>query len=449
MMIGRSSKGIAGSFDFEALRCLGVASMGGAGVGECLAAIERIGRDDVESWTAEFGALAERLEHEAVRSSKSGDPVSAAEQWRRASTYYRVGAFYVSADDDRRRRYRRLSRETFHRSLQCVPTQTEVITIPFETAILPGYFVSGGNEKRPTLLILGGYDSTAEELLLWLGNACGLRGWNALVFEGPGQPGALDMNPGLRFRPDYEAPVGAVVDYALSRSNVDPARLAIIGYSFGGYLAPRAAARDARIRAVVADTIGVDIAKAMRMAIPSFLWRLPSPVVDAVFGVATHRSIAARFFLNSAKEAFGIATPSQFLRVWEPYTLWNVQNELTVPILVLLSEDELAEAPKAVLRDTFEFLEGLKAPLSFRVFSRRDGAAAHCQLDSPERVPPVLFPWLDRAVGSTTSLDGDVECDRDNFEKLALMVEKHHGAELATLAARIQQIQAERRNNPH
>jgi alpha-beta hydrolase superfamily lysophospholipase len=439
MRISQHGKGTAGSFDFEAMRCLGVASAGGAGVGECLAAVGRIRRNDVESWTAEFGALAELLEREAARSSRAGDDVSAAEQYRRASTYYRVGAFFAPGKDPRRHRYRRSSRQTFHRALQASPDRTEIVTIPFAGATLPGYFVSAADAPNPTLLVLGGFDSTAEELMLWLGNACGVRGWNALVFEGPGQPGALDMNPGLVFRPDYEAPVGAAVDYALSRSDVDPQRLAIIGYSFGGYLAPRAAACDPRIRAVIANTIAVDVAKAMRMAIPSFFWKLPSRAVDAVFGLMAQRSVAASYFFDNAKEAFGIASPSQFLRAWEPYNLWSVKDKLSAPLLILLSEDELAEAPRAVLEDTLAFLDGLKAPLSVRIFSRAEGAAAHCQLDSPERAPPVLFPWLNRIFSTATPMDDEIERDAEGFAKLALLVEKYHGTAFAASLRRIQE----------
>ena len=58
------------------------------------------------------------------------------------------------------------------------------------------------------------------------GAAAPAYGWNCLMFEGPGQWSALKTNPGLTFRPDYEKPVGAVVDYLLTRSDVDPGRLA-------------------------------------------------------------------------------------------------------------------------------------------------------------------------------------------------------------------------------
>lgn len=146
MQIKLGSKGVAGNFDFEALRCLGIASMGGAGVGECLAAIQRIRRGDVESWISVFGELAERLVREAECSLDDHDDISASKQLKRASTYFRVGSFYCLQQDPRHHSYIRQSRETFHRALACRATRTEIITIQFDGATLPGYFVSSGNE---------------------------------------------------------------------------------------------------------------------------------------------------------------------------------------------------------------------------------------------------------------------------------------------------------------
>lgn len=431
MQIRLGSKGTSGGFDFEALRCLGVASMGGAGVGECLAAVGRVRRNDTESWTREFATLAERLATAATTSLATRDAASAGEQFMRASTYYRVATFYLPPADPRLRIYRRQSRDSFRRALALRAPHAEAIAIPFEGSTLPGYFVSAGNEPRPTLLVLGGFDSSAEELMQWIGLSCAQRGWNALVFEGPGQPGAMDGNPGLVFRPDYEAPVGAVVDHVLGRRDVDPQRIALLGYSFGGYLAPRAAARDPRIHAVIANTIGVDIAAAMRMAIPSLFWKLPEGFVDTTFTALSRVSVTLRFFLERAREAFGVQTPSQFLKVWEPYNLWSVRDELRAPLLVVMTEDEIAEAPRALIEDTLEFLQGLPAPATFRVFTRATGGSAHCQLDSPELLPPLLFPWLndvcppgyvqDRGSGANDAALADVRA----------LIRKHHGQELA------------------
>lgn len=58
---------------------------------------------------------------------------------------------------------------------------------------------------------------------------------------------------GVPFRPDWEAVVTPVLDFALQRPEVDPDRVAIGGRSFVGYLAPRAASSEHRPAACVAD----------------------------------------------------------------------------------------------------------------------------------------------------------------------------------------------------
>jgi cephalosporin-C deacetylase-like acetyl esterase len=74
-----------------------------------------------------------------------------------------------------------------------------------------------------------------------------------LVVADPGQLGALHRNPGLVMRPDYEVPISATVDYLVTRPDVDTERLAIVGYSVGGYLAPLAAAFEPRLKACVSN----------------------------------------------------------------------------------------------------------------------------------------------------------------------------------------------------
>jgi hypothetical protein len=93
----------------------------------------------------------------------------------------------------------------------------EVLQIPFEGVWLPGYFLqpAGADARaRKTVVLLTGFDGTGEELYFQTGQSALERGWNVLIAEGPGQVGALRFHPNLVFRPDYEVPVGAVIDYA-------------------------------------------------------------------------------------------------------------------------------------------------------------------------------------------------------------------------------------------
>lgn len=105
---------------------------------------------------------------------------------------------------------------------------------------------------RKTLLRTGGYDGTCEELFFIIARGALERGYNILMFDGPGQGGALVIQK-LPMRADWEKVVTPVVDYLLTRPDVDSARIALYGGSFGGYLAPRAVAFEHRLAACIAD----------------------------------------------------------------------------------------------------------------------------------------------------------------------------------------------------
>src|SRR5262249_14187930 len=156
---------------------------------------------------------------------RTGNRVSARDAFLRASNYYRMAVFYARHTEARHTRLWQRSRDCFHQMIALNDTSIECVEIDFENAGLPGYFVTGGDAARPTLIALGGLASTMEELYGWIGAVAPAHGWNCLMFEGPGQWAALKTNPGLTFRPDYENPVGAVVDYLLTRPDVDACRL--------------------------------------------------------------------------------------------------------------------------------------------------------------------------------------------------------------------------------
>ncbi|MBV8817921.1 MAG: alpha/beta fold hydrolase [Acidobacteriaceae bacterium] len=57
----------------------------------------------------------------------------------------------------------------------------------------------------------------------------------------------------MHLRRDWEMVVRAAIDFALSKPEIDPKRIVLVGWSFGGFLAPRAAAFEKRIAALIAD----------------------------------------------------------------------------------------------------------------------------------------------------------------------------------------------------
>jgi cephalosporin-C deacetylase-like acetyl esterase len=78
----------------------------------------------------------------------------------------------------------------------------------------------------------------------------------------------------LYFRPDWEKVITPVVDYALTRNEVDPKRIAIQGISQGGYWVPRAVAFEKRIAAAIADPGVVDVSTSWTASLPKAMLEL-------------------------------------------------------------------------------------------------------------------------------------------------------------------------------
>ncbi len=243
------------AFSFELLRAIGYTVYEGADIGECLSTAARIQEGDFERWYTEWTATADRVRVVADTCLTRGHTVSARKAYLRASNYYRTAEFFLhtNPNDPRILSTWGKSRHCFREATYLFAFPCEAIEIPYEGTTLPGYFYRAdtSDTPRPTLLFHGGFDSTVEELY-FAGAAAALEhGYNCLTFDGPGQ-GRVIRQQHMPFRPDWEAVVTPVVDYAVSRPEVDPERLALMGMSQGGYFAPRAAAFEHRLHALIA-----------------------------------------------------------------------------------------------------------------------------------------------------------------------------------------------------
>jgi hypothetical protein len=248
-------------------RALAHAVYGGADFGECTTTSRRIAEGNGDSWYREWIGTAERVCAIAEASEAKGHKVSAREAYLRASNYYRTSyPFFYGAPVDPRR-VEAFDKETaaFRRAAALFDPPVEPVEIPYEGTTLPGYFyrVDASDERRPTLIAGSGYDSTIQESHFAHAVAAVRRGYNCLTFDGPGQGRPL-IEQGLHMRPDWENVVTPVVDFALSLPEVDPEHVALVGWSFGGYLAPRAASGEHRLAACIADPGQWDMFEAIK-----------------------------------------------------------------------------------------------------------------------------------------------------------------------------------------
>ena len=82
--------------------------------------------------------------------------------------------------------------DSFQKAAALFEPPIEILKIPYENTTLPGYFIKPDESEaaRKTLLCTGGYDGTCEELFFNIGGGALERGYNVLIFDGPGQGGA-------------------------------------------------------------------------------------------------------------------------------------------------------------------------------------------------------------------------------------------------------------------
>jgi len=272
----------------------------------------------------------------------------------------------------------------------------EAVEIPFEGSHLPGYFLrpTAAAGRRATVILIGGYDGTCEELYFLTGAAALQRGYNVLAVDGPGQGSAL-IEHGMTLRADWENVIAPMVDHLIGRPEVDPGRIAVIGLSLGAHLAPRAASGERRLAACIADCGSYDLYAAAldRMPPPlarglreSRLWaRL---VIRPVLRMLAARPTAG-WALRRGMLVHGAPSPLAYLDSLRDFTLRGRAERITCPTWVCnAEEDDIgASAPQLV--------NALTSPKTFVRFTSADGAGDHCEQGARALYHARSFGWLD------------------------------------------------------
>jgi pimeloyl-ACP methyl ester carboxylesterase len=384
-------------FDGQLRRTLGHATYGGAEIGECLAVAARVTNGDRRSWHREWVALADRTFAAAESSAGCGQRESARSAFLRASNYYRTAyVFHLEAPLPRAALEAYLRhREAFRCAAAAMPRPLDSLSIPFEDFVLPGYFCALDAARRPLVIAVGGYDSTAEESFFWNGAAALVHGYHCLLFDGPGQ-GAPLIERGIPFRPDWEKAISAVVDAAVKREDVDASRIVLVGESWGGYLAPRAAARDGRVAACVLDPAQIGLYRAMlaRLPFPDRLKRRlpygPRWLVALLRALLAHmaKRPTAGWALRRGMLTHGVPTPWDYFVEAARYDQEDLIGEIRCPTLVCDAEnDDISAFSKA-------FFERLRCEKGYLRFTAEEGAGEHCASGNRALFHERVFDWL-------------------------------------------------------
>lgn len=392
-------------FWYETVRLFGASDYGGASFGEVIALTRNIRAGDYDSWYEGNSSFADRLADEADRQLAKGHRISARDNYLRACNYYRSAEFFLHANPADARVARAFERSTacYQASAALFDPPIEAIEIPYEGTTLQGYFhrVDDSGIARPTLLLNSGFDGSPEEMH-WSGARAAVeRGYNVLVFDGPGQYSAVHRR-GLRFRADWENVVTPVVDYALTRKELDPAKIALHGGSLGGYLAPRAAAFEHRLAACIADDGLYDYGSAQLSGIPAdkreqvraALFAEQAPELDAMLEHAMQTNSVARWAFTHGMWVTGTDSPRGYLAATQDFHLRDGIAELIrCPTLVCDAEKDLFFQGQAQ-----QLYDHLTCPRTLLHFADAEGAGAHCEVGAARLAYARIYDWLDETL---------------------------------------------------
>ena len=390
------------SYNFEAVRVLNDVAAAGGDSGEALQAIVLIKGGDADSWYAAWLAAGDRT---MARSQHINDAQSRGSGLLRAHTYYRSADFFLPPDDARRADAYRKNVLAFYQGLDAQGVLYERSAIAYGSHHLNAVYYPGpsGADSRPLLVVVGGYDSTLEELYLGIAAAAHQRGYSVLAYEGPGQ-GAVLREQGLTMQSDWEKPNAAVLDAFLS-NHPRPRKIVLLGESLGGYLAPRAAAFDTRIDGVVAYDIWYDGYAIATRHVPSFVFWLHAHGHDGVLEWLTRRNpdSGSRWAVANGQWVFGVRGMFDVLDAFKAYRLAPVAAQIRQDVLLLAgTEDHFVPIEQLELAK-----KALTAAHSVTAvsFDAASGGALHCQMGAPSLWQGVLFDWMAAKFGAAVAVN--------------------------------------------
>ncbi len=385
-------------FDAQLQRTVAAINASSADIGEVLATASRVVPGNFDDWFTQWSQLAETTGERAALAARTGHSVTAGKGYLRATEYWRQSLFFIrhDLDDARLQHGYRAHRAAFRAAIPFLPWAVETVEIPFEGARMGAYLLRPDGDltlSRPTLLIPCGYDSTAEAGYSNTAYMALPRGYNVLLWDGPGQGGML-YEQRVPMRPDFEAVLSPVIDWLLEQASVDADRLALIGRSFGGYLAARAATREKRLSALVCDPGQVEfVSRIVPKMFDEATWqRLMQGDADLNRGLEDLlASPAKREWYGARMRTMGAASVGDFLRLQPAYSMQSMASDIRCPTLITDGEGDFASQSQ-------KLFDLLTCPKKLVRFTEAQGAGGHCCGLGQTLWEETVFDWLDETL---------------------------------------------------
>lgn len=396
------------NFHYETMRALGTIPYGGADLSEVFEIMPKIKPGDFDSWYDEWFQLACRVlatVDEAKESSYS--PVTLRNVYFRASHYFFVADFFLHGNkaDPRMAKCYKLWREYFDKAIALLPTPGKAAKIPARGFEMPAVIFRAAeasqSKPRPTLIVGGGFESNMEETYHVFGVPALERGYNVIIYEGPGHRTLVDQGKG--FVAEWEQAVSPIVDFIFAnRSNelsfIDTTKIGLVGMSLGGYLAARAAAFEPRLAAVMCIDGVYKFLDAGFKIFPEGkeAWENRDAAgFDRLFEGMSSKNTNCRWFHDDLKYTFCKDSAFEAFEIMDKMTLGDgVAARIQMPAYIGDAMDDMffEGQPKRVAEEI-----GSSATLT--VFGSELGAQLHCQSGALVYLNQDMLEWFAGVVG--------------------------------------------------
>jgi pimeloyl-ACP methyl ester carboxylesterase len=397
------------NFHYETMRALGTVPYYGADLTEVLAIMPRIKSGDFDSWYQEWFQLAKRVLSTIDKTKEASySPVSLRNVYFRASHYFFVADFYLHGNrsDPRMAKCYELWRRYFDKAnalLDIPGKHYEIQADGFKMPAIVFQAAKASAEKpRPTLIVGGGFESNMEETFHVFGIAALERGYNVIIYEGPGH--RTLVNQGKGFIAEWEKAVTPIVDFIFADkagelSFIDKDSIGLVGMSLGGYLAARAAAFEPRLAAVMCIDGVYSFLECALNIFPqgNNAWASgDNAEFDRLFEKDPDTwSSNRRWFHDDLKYTFCVDSASEAFKIGEAMSLANgVAQKIRMPAFIGDAADDM-------------FFEGQPARVAQEIgshatlqkFGAEQGAQLHCQSGALVYLNQEMLEWFAGVVG--------------------------------------------------
>jgi len=182
---------------------------------------------DPEPWVAEWTKLAVPFEEKGAELESQGKMVEANKAYEQASRYYEAARFPVINSPAKKEAYRKCI-VNFRKAIRTWDPPLEIVEIPFEGKTIIGHLRKPKGVTRPPIVIrTGGVDGYKEGRNLNESLNIGAAGFEV---DMPGSGECPLFN-----KPDSSRLYSVIIDYLLTRQDVDGRRIGFVGGSYGGY----------------------------------------------------------------------------------------------------------------------------------------------------------------------------------------------------------------------